>query len=253
MALLEVYDLKKSFSGKRDRIDALNGVTFQLEEGKCLGLVGESGCGKSTAAAIIARLIREDSGKVIFLGREITSGRLRPVGQELRMVFQDPAGSFDPRDTVLNGVAQGLGPHFGKGTEKNRLACEAMEQVGLKQSYAVRKFSELSGGECQRAAIARAIICRPKLLICDEATSALDTLVQAQIARLLKELAGETGMSMLFITHDLPLASSICDDVAVMSEGRIVESGRTADILERPSQPETKKLLESVRSLETER
>lgn len=247
MALLEVRDIKKKFRRNKSTIAAVNGVSFSVGEGECFGLVGESGCGKSTTVSIIARLIREDSGEIIFDGKNITKGALRPVGRRLQMVFQNPADSFDPRDTVLRGVMQGAKSFgiYGEDELRER-ALAAFEFVGLPSEYADARLSELSGGECQRAAIARAILPEPGLLICDEATSSLDVLIQAQITELLRRLKTEKNMAMLFITHDLPLASSICDNIAVMSSGKIAETGTPEEIIKAPRSAETKKLVNSV-------
>ncbi len=248
MALFEVKNISKSFRKDRKLFKAVDNVSFTIEEGECLGLVGESGCGKSTTAAIIARLLKEDSGTVIFDGKEINSGLyLKPAGQGMQMIFQNPQDSFDPRDTLLEGVMQGAAAYkiYDKAELKEK-AYELLDYVGLKRTYAGQKTSSLSGGECQRAAIARALICSPKLLICDEATSALDVLVQAQIVELLKKMKRETNMSMLFITHDIPLSAALCDRIAVMSEGKIAEIGDAQKILNHPDSEPTKNLIESV-------
>ncbi len=248
MALLEVKNISKSFKKNRTTFKAVDNISFEIGEGECLGLVGESGCGKSTTAGIIARLIKEDSGTVIFDGREINKGLyLKNAGRDMQMIFQTPRDSFDPRDTLLEGIMQGAASYKIYGSEElMERAFELLDYVGLKKEYANVRTSSLSGGECQRAAIARALICSPKLLICDEATSALDVLVQAQIVELLKRLKKEKNMSMLFITHDIPLSAALCDRIAVMSEGRIIESGETRRILKCPESERTKRLIESV-------
>ncbi|MGI6013844.1 MAG: ABC transporter ATP-binding protein [Oscillospiraceae bacterium] len=251
MALLEVRDLTKTFRKHGELIAAVKNVSFAIEQGECLGLVGESGCGKSTTANIISRLIKEDSGTIQFDGNKISGGiRLKPVGKSLQMIFQAPQDSFDPRDTVLKGVMQGAASYklWSREALKNR-ALELFDYVGLKRSYAKAKTAELSGGECQRAAIARALICEPKLLICDEATSALDVLVQAQIVDLLRRLKTDRNMSLLFITHDIPLAAALCDRTAVMHQGEIVEIGDSKTVLKDPKHEQTKKLIGSVLSL----
>ena len=172
---------------------------------------------------------------------------LKPVGKGLQMIFQNPQDSFDPRDSVIEGIMQGAAAYgIYSRKELTEKALELFSYVGLKEEYQNRKIRQLSGGECQRAAIARALICEPKLLICDEATSALDVLVQAQIIDLLKRLKEEKGMSMLFITHDLPLAAAFCDRVAVMHQGRIIEIGASREVLKNPRQEETQKLLQAV-------
>lgn len=242
MAILEVKDLTKSFPRQSEKIVAVDHVTFSIESGECLGLIGESGCGKSTTAELIARLQREDSGKVIWKGEDLTARRTLRPAKGVSMIFQNAQDSFDPRDTVLQGIEQGA--RHGDADRKED-ARNLMRFVGLREDYAKRRFSELSGGECQRAAIARALISRPDLLISDEATSALDVLVQAEIMELLKR-AKETGTSILFITHDLPLASQICDHIAVMDHGEIVEYSETARILHEPKAKETRTLIDSI-------
>ncbi len=244
MKIIEVKGIKKVFSIKGEKFTAVNNVSFSIEAGECLGIVGESGCGKSTTANIIARLLKEDAGTIFFNGKEISKGKyLKPVGRNLQMVFQNPQDSFDPRDTVINGIMQGIQSYDRASREK---ALEIFDYIGLKASYADVKTSELSGGECQRAAIGRAIISEPKLIICDEVTSALDVLVQAQIVALLKRLKAEKKMTMLFITHDIPLASVLCDRIAVMHKGEIKEIGDTRTILKHPKHEQTKKLINSV-------
>lgn len=248
MALLEVRGLNKSFEKHGEKIHAVTDVSLSLEQGECLGLVGESGCGKSTTANIIARLLKEDAGDILFNGRKISGTKLlKPVGRELQMIFQNPQDSFDSHDTVVKGVMQGAMSYgiWDKRVLRDKVL-EAFGFVGLKQSYADKRMNEISGGECQRAAIARAIICAPKLIICDEATSALDVLVQAQVVSLLKKLKSEKNIALIFITHDLPLATALCDRVAVMHSGRIIEIGDARSVLQNPVQPETRSLIKSV-------
>lgn len=245
MALLEVRDLTKTFIKQREKITAVDHVSFSIEPGECLGLIGESGCGKSTTAELVARLEREDSGSIVLEGEELTARRgLRPP-KDISVIFQNAQDSFDPRERVLQAVEQGAeGLHLPKSARRDK-AREMMRFVDLPEQYETAYFHELSGGQCQRAAIARALISTPKLLICDEATSALDVVVQAGIMDLLKRLK-ESGMSMLFITHDLPLASQICDRIAVMDHGTIVEYGKTEEVLHSPQAEETRRLLDAV-------
>lgn len=248
MALLEVRNISKKFSRGKTSVAALNNISFEINSGESLGLVGESGCGKSTTAGIIARLIKEDSGEIFFEGRKISGGAyLKPVGKDLQMIFQNPQDSFDPRDTLVTGIMQGAQSYgLWSKNELREKAVELIEYVGLKKEYENVKISRLSGGECQRAAIARALICSPKLIICDEATSALDVLIQAQIIDLLKKLKEDKKTSMLFITHDIPLTAAFCDRIAVMHNGTIAEEGDTAEVLSNPSSDIAKKLLDSV-------
>lgn len=246
MALLELHNVSKSFRNRKMLQLAVKNVTFSVERGECFALVGESGSGKSTIAKIVSRLIREDHGSVVFKGEKISEEfRLKPIGRPLQMIFQNPRDSFDPRDTVLEGVMQGARSYkLWTKSELEEKALELFDYVGLKRSYKDVLVSELSGGECQRVAIARAIIAEPELLICDEATSSLDILVQAQIVQLLKKLKEEKNMTILFITHDLQLAADFCDGIAVMHQGEVVEKGEVSQVLYSPSHEETRKLVE---------
>lgn len=248
MCLLKVTGLTKTYKNKKDFVYALKGIDFSIKQGECLGLVGESGCGKSTTAEIIARLIKEDSGTIMFNGAEITGQkRLKCVGKDLQMVFQNPKDSFDPKYSLLESVMMGADSYnlYSK-TELRQRAQELIKYVGLKESYLNKGIGSLSGGECQKASIARAVICSPKLIIFDEATSALDVSVQAQIIGLMRKLKEEKGVSFLFITHDLALTSSICDNIAVMYSGRIIEYGPCQEVLKNPKHPYTKQLVSSV-------
>ena len=251
MALLVVNHLKKKFQDQKQDLQVIEDVSFSVEQGECLGLIGESGCGKSTTANIIARLLKEDGGEILFDGRDLTKGRrVKCVGKELQMVFQKPKDSFNPRYTLLQGVMEGA-RHYGIYTKRKlqEKAKEMIGYVGLNDSLWNMPIRTMSGGECQRAAIARALLCNPKMIICDEATSALDVSVQAQIIHLMKKLKKERKMAMLFITHDLALAATICDKIAVMNQGRIIEYGNTQAVLQDPKEEYTKLLLESVISI----
>lgn len=240
--ILTAEHLKKVFRGrekygkKGKDICAVEDVSFSLRKGESLGLIGESGSGKSTTAYMTAGLLKPTEGTIHF------------YGNYMQMVFQDPIKSLNPHRTVLDNICEGLiYRKNGKSmAEIRKLALEAMDLVHLDRSYAGRKGRELSGGECQRATIARAILIKPELLICDEVTSALDVSVQAQIMELLSELKRQMGLSYLFISHDIALVSHFCDRVAVMYRGRIVEEGATGQVLEHPQQEYTKRLLKSV-------
>ena len=240
--ILEVKNLKKSFRGPGGggkRLTAVDGVSFFVKRGECLGLIGESGSGKTTTAYMAAGLLAPDSGEISF------------YGTHLQMIFQDPKRALDPRRKVADSIGEGLLYHRGKLSRRQvrERALEAMDMVRLDRAYAGRYGRELSGGECQRATIARAVMIRPELLICDEPTSALDVSVQAKIIGLLDELKHSLGLSYLFISHDIALVSGFCDRVAVMRGGRIVEMGETADVLSRPREEYTKVLLDSVLTL----
>lgn len=244
--ILEVKNLNKSFykrevfiGKQKERTRAVDGVSFSIERGSCLGLIGESGSGKSTTAYMTAGLLKKDSGEINF------------YGNHMQMIFQDPMKAMDPRMKVIDNICEGLIYHkdnLRKEEIRNR-ALEVMDMVQLDRKYADRYSRELSGGECQRATIARAILICPELLICDEVTSALDVSVQAQIMQLLAYLKKQLHLSCLFISHDIALVNSFCDSVAVMYQGKIVETGKTMDVIRNPKEEYTKQLIDSVLTL----
>ena len=210
-------------------------------------LIGESGCGKSTTARLITGLVQADAGSVLLEGEEILGRkgrRQREVYRKIQMVFQTPQDSFDPMQTLETGILEA----FRNQGMSRKEAClrlpELLEKVELAPETAKRYPRETSGGECQRAAIARALAVQPSLLICDEATSALDAAVQAQIVQLLKKLQREEGLAMLWIGHDLALVRELCSRVIVMRQGKIVEQGETREVLEYPKEEYTKLLME---------
>ena len=236
--LLKIEGLTKTFS-KENKTEhaAVDHVSFQIDDGETVGLVGESGCGKSTLAKLIARLMEPTAGTIHLNGKEITKSKgkeLREAYRQVQMVFQSPAGSFDPRKTVGYGISESMRNSGMPKAERRRRTEELLEQCGLSPEYAGRYPYEISGGQCQRAALARALAIRPKLLICDEATSALDVTVQQQIMELLKSLKQENQLSFLFICHNLALVQSFCDRVLVMHEGKIVEEGTPEQIIQTP-------------------
>lgn len=248
--ILKTEKLFKTFSVGDRRVSAVKEVSLFVGENEVVGLVGESGCGKSTLARLITRLDTPDSGEITLCGQDIAScaGReLRRACRNMKMIFQEPRSSFDPRLTLGASIRETL-----KMTEKMSAAGYRAEserllrQVGLGKGYDLMKPTDVSGGECQRAAIARAIAGKPKLLICDEATSALDVSIQAQILELLSQIQKDMGMSVLFISHDLALVSSFCERTYVMCGGEIVEQGETAQIINAPENDYTKTLLASV-------
>ena len=245
-ALLEVRSLKKYFGqGARRRL-VLDDVSFDLDAGERLGIVGRSGCGKSTLVKLIARLLDGDGGSIIFDGEDITrtsGSKLRAVYRRMQMIFQSPEDSFNPRRTLGWSVGEPL-RNWSIPNAEARVE-DLLTAVELPREFVSRYPHEVSGGQCQRAAIARALALEPKLLICDEATSALDVEVQKQIVGLLKRLSAEKGIALLFITHDLALLPSIAERVLVMHDGRIVESGLVDDVIERPQSEWTRELLEA--------
>lgn len=247
--VLEVQNLKKTFYNGKTAFQAVRGVSFQVEQGQCFGLVGESGSGKSTIAKMITLLEKPDDGKIFLNGREITcrsQREKRHFYREMQMVFQTPADSFNPRICLGRAVMEPM-LHYGfsKAAAKERMY-ELLERVGLDEEYAKRYPHQVSGGECQRAAIARAVSVNPRLLICDEATSALDVSVQEQIAKLLLRLKEEWNLSILLISHDLALVQQMCDYMAVMQEGSVVEEGIPDKVIEETQNPYTRLLVDSV-------
>jgi peptide/nickel transport system ATP-binding protein len=237
------------------RTEVLHSVSLSLASHECLALVGESGSGKTTIARAVAGLHRNWTGTIAAGGAELQHAarqRSKETRRRIAYIFQNPYGSLNPRQTIDQIVGQPLRV-FGiaTGREADRLIAEMLERVSLTAAYARRYPDQLSGGERQRVAIARALVCDPSVLICDEVTSALDVSVQAAIVELLGSLQRDLGLSMLFITHNLPLVRSIAQRVAVLSEGNIVELGDTGQVLTDPQQPYTRQLLADTPSLET--
>lgn len=251
-AILEVIDLTKTFypAGKAC-LTAVDRVSFRLNPGEALGIVGESGCGKSTLARMIARLVEPTAGSIRLCGRDITKAKgqaLRSAYRDLQMVFQNPVGSFDPRRTLGDGIGQSLrNARLSRAQTRERVA-HLLAQCGLPEEFARRYPHQVSGGQCQRAAIARALAIEPKVLICDEATSSLDVTVQQQILELLRTLRKDSGISYLFICHNPAIVQSFCDRLLVMHGGRIVEDGTPDDVILHPKSDHAKLLLDSVLS-----
>ena len=227
---------------------ALENVSISLQPGEILGIVGESGSGKSTLARLVMALDRPTSGTVLFEDRQITAlseRQLRPLRRDFQMVFQDPYGSLDPRHTVdrIIGEPLGLEENAPRGAKRRQRIAALLEEVGLSADDLDRYPHQFSGGQRQRIAIARALITRPKLLVADEPTSALDVTVQAQILKLLLRMRADHGVSILLITHDIGVVDEICDRVAVMHAGRVVEAGPLRDVLDNPREAYTRRLL----------
>jgi oligopeptide/dipeptide ABC transporter ATP-binding protein len=245
-ALLDARGLRKTFS---NGVRAVDGVNLQVAEGETLGLVGESGCGKSTTGRIVLRLTDPDDGELRFEGADLLSIRgrnLRRVRARLQLVPQDPKTSLNPRLSAGEAVAFNLRAHGWRQPRRGHRVRELFAQVGLTQSYIDRYPHELSGGQAQRVAIARALSTEPRLVVCDEAVSALDKSVQADVLNLLAGVQAQSGVSYLFISHDLSVVEHMSDRVAVMYLGRVVETGPTAEIVERPLHPYTQTLFASV-------
>lgn len=240
--MLEIKNLSKRYERQGHGIEALCDVSFGLEKGQSLGIVGASGSGKSTLLRMISGLEAPDSGQII-LGSE-TLGKSRSIEQRraMQMIFQDAGASFHPRRTISASLDLAAKSLLGSSADIPAL-CKA---VGLSPELAGRYPRELSGGQCQRFAIARALIPQPEILLCDEATSALDVSSQAQIIKLLDSLRRERGMALLFVSHDLAVVKSLCERVIVMHSGRIVEQGLTREVISAPKDEYTKALINSV-------
>ena len=250
--ILKVNDLTKVFTraGQPD-FTAVNHISFDLYPGECLGLIGESGSGKSTTVNMITRLLDATGGSIVLDGEDITDasgGELRKVYRKMQMVFQTPTDSFDPRRTLGDGIGESLRNSGMSRAETKREVAKLLTDCGLTPEFAGRYPHEVSGGQCQRAAIARALAIKPKLLICDEATSALDVTIQQEILALLNDLRSRhgEGLSILFICHDIALVQQFCDRVLVMYKGDIVEQGRPDDVIRNPKDEYTKRLIESI-------
>ena len=257
--LVEVRDLVKHFPIKKgllfDRqvgaVQAVDGVSFDVIEGETLGIVGESGCGKSTTARLLTRLLDPSSGTISFEGKDIaflSRKELKPLRREMQMIFQDPYSSLNPRKTVGSVIAEPFVIHGELPGEKERKlrVQELMEQVGLNPEHYNRLPHEFSGGQRQRIGVARAIALKPKLIVADEPVSALDVSIQAQILNLLRDLQRELGLTIVFIAHDLSVVRHMCDRIAVMYLGRIVELARADELYEHPRHPYTGALLSAV-------
>ena len=263
--LLDVQDVKVTFPVKgeglfapQNRLKAVDGVSFTLRAGETLGVVGESGCGKSTLARAVLQLLPADSGRVVWLGQDLTrekKGAIRQARKGFQIVFQDPLASLDPRMPVGVSIAEplkALEPELKRNEIRARVAA-MMEKAGLDPRWINRYPHELSGGQNQRVGIARAMIVRPKMVVCDEAVSALDVSIQAQIVELIKSLQAETGMALIFISHDLAVVRQVSHRVMVLYLGRVVELAPAGDLYRDPRHPYTRALLSAVPEPDPER
>ena len=244
MAILEGKNICRRYRRRGVSVDALTDVSFALEEGEILGIVGESGSGKSTLLRQISGLETPDSGELLLDGQPLPVRRTRENYRTIQMIFQDAVGSFHPRRKIADSIRETVRNLCGPGLEPDWQTLCSLVQLPLELSE--RYPRDLSGGQCQRFAIARAMAVQPRILLCDEITSALDVSSQAQILRLLSRLHREKNMSVIFVSHDLAVVRSICDRVMVMYNGRLVEEGPVADVIRSPREAYTKKLISSV-------
>ena len=249
-AILRVTELSKSFSrAGKNEFFAVDHVSFEVLPGEILGIVGESGSGKSTIAKLITRQIDATCGTIELDGQDITRLRGReliPVYAKIQMVFQSPTGSFDPRRTLGDGICESLRNQGVPKAEREAKACALLDSCGLPGEFLERYPHQVSGGQCQRAAIARALMCDPRILIFDEATSALDVTVQKQSIELLQALQKEKKLAYLFICHNLALVQQFCDRVIVLCDGKIVERGLPDEVILHPQSGYAKRLVEAI-------
>ncbi|WP_151735852.1 ABC transporter ATP-binding protein [Paenibacillus tengchongensis] len=250
--LIEVEGLKKYFNvGKGKVLKAVDNINFAIHEGETLGMVGESGCGKTTAGRTVLRLYEPTAGSVKFNGTDIyklSPGKMKALRRDMQMIFQDPYASLNPRLTVSDIIGEALDIHgmAGSRAERKKRIEELLDLVGLNHDHATRYPHEFSGGQRQRIGIARALAVNPKFIVCDEPISALDVSIQAQVVNLLKELQDRLGLTYLFIAHDLSMVKHISDRVAVMYLGRMVELAESEELYANPLHPYTKSLLSAI-------
>lgn len=249
--LLEVRELKKYFSTPKGMLHAVDNVSFTIPRGKTLGVVGESGCGKSTTGRVILRLLEATSGQVLFEGKDILSlseRQMREMQREMQIIFQDPFSSINPRKSISETIAEPIRRHriITNKREREEKVFEIMKTVGLAERFYNAYPHELDGGRRQRVGIARALALNPKFIVCDEPVSALDVSIQAQILNLMQELQEQMGLTYMFITHDLSVVNHFSDEIAVMYLGQIVERAPTDEIFEHPVHPYTQALLSAI-------
>ena len=249
--ILEVKNLTKYFDTPKGKLHAVDDVSFSIKRGSTLGIVGESGCGKSTTGRTILKLIEPTSGQIIFNGTDITKyneRKMRRLRTDMQIIFQDPFSSLDPRQNVMQLISEPIKEHHicNSKEEIQKRTLEIMDTVGLARRFVNSYPHELDGGRRQRIGIARALSVNPKLIVCDEPVSALDVSIQAQILNLLKQLQRDIGLTYIFITHDLSVVRYFSDDIAVMYLGQMVEKSPSDKLFEKPLHPYTKALLSAI-------
>ena len=255
-SILEVKNLHKVFASKGITVKAVTDVSFDVKSGETIGIVGESGCGKTTLGRCIVRAYKATSGEVLYRTRadeevdflKVDRKKMKEIRKEIQMIFQDPYSSLNPRMTVLDIIKEPLKANYPKmpKAEMDQKAKEMAEKVGLNPSYLMRYPHAFSGGQRQRIGIARALIVEPQIIVCDEAVSALDVSIQAQVINLLRDLQKDLNLTYLFISHDLSVVEHISDKVGVMYLGKMVEFGETEAMFEKPLHPYTEALLSAV-------
>ncbi|MDH3752230.1 MAG: ATP-binding cassette domain-containing protein [Acidimicrobiia bacterium] len=247
--LIRVENMVVEFSIPGGTVHAVSDVSFDLVEGETLGIVGESGCGKSTTARAVIQLPKPTSGTVSYQGRDLTAlgnEEMRKIRPDVQMIFQDPISSLNPRRTVHDIISEGLRVWGGRGVWSEERIEELMEAVGIDPRYSERKPHQFSGGQCQRISIARALVLDPKVIICDEPVSALDVSVQAQILNLLEDMKERYGVSLIFISHDLSVVKNVSDRVMVMYMGKVCEIAQSDELFDHPVHHYTRALMSAI-------
>ena len=239
MKILSGRDLNKEYTSRDRKVRPLQHVDFDLYQAEILGIVGESGSGKSTLLKVISGIEKPDSGRLYHQEKEYTGSGPEKTGRFLQMVFQDAYGSFDPKMNMEKSLKEGTG-------SDRKEIIRVIGEVGLSEELLSRRPRHLSGGQCQRMSIARALLSHADVLLCDEITSALDVTTQAQVIKLLMEIRDAENVSIILVSHDLALVSMICDRIMVMKDGVVVEEGKTEDVINKPSDEYTRKLLNSI-------
>lgn len=239
MIVLSGRDLNKEYISRDRKVRPLQHVDFDLHQGEILGIVGESGSGKSTLLKVISGIEKPDGGMLYHLDKEYTGSKPEKTGKFLQMIFQDAYGSFDPKMSMEKSLKEGTA------SDRNEIV-RVIGEVGLSEELLDRRPRHLSGGQCQRMSIARALLSHADVLLCDEITSALDVTTQAQVIKLLMEIRDMENVSIILVSHDLALVSMICDRIMVMKDGVVVEEGKTEDVINKPSDEYTRKLLNSI-------